>query len=956
MLKTVLNAAIVAAIVGIVAGWLGWKCARDPAINFLPNHHGGKWIRFPTVPDARLHRDASMDATFRRIFELREPSNVGRIRLRAARRAELRINGRLVEFPCPPNWKDLAEIDVASFLVSGPNTIEVRVFNDAAPPALWLELNADHFNLATDQDWEGSFAGSAWRHVTLASTPLLPARGSLLGGGETTLQAIAKSWRVWVAFAAVSLLVAVGTSWIFSRKDNDPNGTDLSVPETAAVVGVFVLLWIVLFWNNALKLPFAVGYDSADHGAYIKYVQDHRALPLPNQGYEMFQPPLYYIVSAAALSVCHLSVSDIHGVILLRGLTMLFGIANFTLVFLSLRLLFPRRIAVQFIGLAIAAFLPMQVYLSHYVTNETLAAALATGTLYLCLRALKTERPSIGLYASLGICAGAALLAKATSLLLFPAAGAALIIHLGQRRQAWLQTLGISALTCVAVCGWHYFRIWRTFGNPIVGNWQAISGFSWWQDPGFHTAADYFRFGQTFIAPLFSGFNGFADGIYSTVWGDGLCGGLSDLFSRTPWNYNLVVSGYLFAITPAFLIVLGAAVAVYRFLRVPSPELILLLGFAATIVFAIIFMTLRVPSYAQIKGFYGLSALVPLTWLAALGFQTLSRCGTFLKFALIALLSFWTLNSYASLWIVKSGSQLIYSAFRSISQNQPDRALSYAQQAVRVDPENAIARFCLAQVLTNRGANDQALDEAARGIALDSSNADCHLLSAILLDKQEEKGKAMVEARLAVEQSPQNPRTHEILLTCALHSRLSDEAIAAGREALAISPFNPETHYRIGLAAAQMADFETAVDQFAYALILDPSAAEVRDKLRLAFTLAKSRPNSQQTLLTMAGSAPDCPVLLNELAWVFATDNNPRMRNASLALYLAERSCDLTQRQQPDALIALAAACAEAGRVSDAADVARAAWSISEKLGDTFNLQRSENLISSFQNNRAYRE
>ena len=34
----------------------------------------------------------------------------------------------------------------------------------------------------------------------------------------------------------------------------------------------------------------------------------------------------------------------------------------------------------------------MHLYLAHYVTNEILAAALATVTLYLCLRLLKSER------------------------------------------------------------------------------------------------------------------------------------------------------------------------------------------------------------------------------------------------------------------------------------------------------------------------------------------------------------------------------------------------------------------------------------------------------------------------------------------------------------------------------------------------------------------------------------
>src|SRR4029077_10496755 len=122
----------------------------------------------------------------------------------------------------------------------------------------------------------------------------------------------------------------------------------------------------------------------------------------------------------------------------------------------------------------------------------------------------------------------------------------------GQRSPVgvWLRTVGITLAVCLTFCGWHYIRIWHRFGRPFVGNWEAASGFSWWQDPGYRTAGDYVRFGQSLIAPLFSSFGGFADGMNSTLWGDALCGGMPDMISRPPWNYDLVVAGYLLALAP----------------------------------------------------------------------------------------------------------------------------------------------------------------------------------------------------------------------------------------------------------------------------------------------------------------------------------------------------------------------------------------------------------------------
>src|SRR5207244_10851011 len=173
------------------------------------------------------------------------------------------------------------------------------------------------------------------------------------------------------------------TNWL-ERLTAKPNGAggEFSRRQLLVLLGLCSIAWLILLSNNAKMLPFHCGYDFKDHVAYIKYIQERKALPLPNEGFEMFQPPLYYALSAGFLSMCGLSVNDDAAVIVLRSLTMIFGIANFIFVFLSLRVLFPGRLALQLIGLLIDAFLPLPPYLSHYTTNDPLAAALATVAIF----------------------------------------------------------------------------------------------------------------------------------------------------------------------------------------------------------------------------------------------------------------------------------------------------------------------------------------------------------------------------------------------------------------------------------------------------------------------------------------------------------------------------------------------------------------------------------------------
>ena len=68
----------------------------------------------------------------------------------------------------------------------------------------------------------------------------------------------------------------------------------------------------------------------------------------------MYQPPLYYLIGAAVLSACKLSVNHPVSVTVLRFLGGFFGIAQFVFVFLSVRLLLPLRAA--FIGLLLQRF------------------------------------------------------------------------------------------------------------------------------------------------------------------------------------------------------------------------------------------------------------------------------------------------------------------------------------------------------------------------------------------------------------------------------------------------------------------------------------------------------------------------------------------------------------------------------------------------------------------------
>ena len=929
------RATVIAVLAGLAVTLLAWIARTDSAFNYLPHFRGAEWILFPTPADSRAHSSPSMDTTFRREFVLPQKPVSAHLSLRAMRRAEVKVNGVSIQLPENRNWKTVFDVRITEQLSEGTNIIEVRVFNQNGPPALWLLLNSDQVTVPTDQSWEVSFAGSSWRNAALASAPKIPRRGNLVAGGENTLDAAKEIWPLWVLLAGIAC--AGIFLWRATIRHLKPTTSE------RIVLLLFCALWLLLFWNNSRLLPFHAGFDVQEHLKYIDYIQKNRSLPLPTEGLEMYQPPLYYLIGAAALSVGKLSINDSQSVLILRLLGGVFGVAQVVLVFLSLRLLLPVRAAV--IGLLLAAFLPMQLYLAHYVTNEILAATLATAALYLCLRLLKREMPRASQFAWLGVALGATMLAKVTALLLLPIVIAAVAAKLHTARVPLAiaaRNLGLLVAICFVVCGWHYARIWMRFGTPLVGNWDVISGFSWWQDPGYHTAVDYYRFGRSLVHPFFSGFSGFADGIYSTLWGDALCGGGSSL--TFAWHQQPLVAGYLLALIPTALILIGLVVATVQFIRRPSSELFLLLGFSALLVLGLVFMTLKIPSYAQAKAFYALSAITPLCFLGALGWETLTHERQRLRFVLGALVAVWALNSLATYWITSSVGQHLYATRALAAHDQIDRANTEAERAVQADPSNAAARGLHALTLSELGQDAEAVKEGERAVELAPMDSAAHLNLAIAAARTDVE-RAMSEARRAIELGSENLSAYRSLMASLVESKRYNEAAAFGPEWLAVTPFDVSAHSSLAGAMAQTGDLSGAARQFGYVMVLQPNSEEALAQVHQILVSLAKMPDGLQRLRDIAANAPDSPRMLDELAWLLATYPDSNVRDGAEAVRLAERACELTNRRDAALVVTLAAAYAETRDFSRAVATGQEALRKAQAIGDPESVKLSENVL-----------
>ena len=538
-----------------------------------------------------------------------------------------------------------------------------------------------------------------------------------------------------------------------------------------------------------------------------------------------------------------------------------------------------------------------------------MAATLVSGSFYLSLRILAqapatglnqaSDSPvlrgkSLGAYAGLGICLGAALLAKATAILVIPVVLAGMIWSRwqitgveapnreglrgvpGNRSPRSLTGMAVMLVACFGVCGWHYWRVWSEFGTPLIGVWDPRTGFSWWQDDGYRTGAYYCRFGVVLTHPWFGSFRSFLDGLYSTLWGDGLLGGSAREVFRPPWDYELMSIGYWLAL-PMSLVVLGGVLqAVTKLVVKPRAEWVMTLGLAFLVMLAMVQFSLKVPYYCNVKAFYGMAGLVPFCAFFALGTDFLLRRGPAGRFLLWTFLGLWCLNSYASFWIRRSSEPaLIFCAENLMQRGHPEEAKRLLGEVLQRNPRSVEARWLRVSALMAGGKLEQAGAEVDPLLVKEFQNADLDLALAGLRFAQHRGNEAVEYANRAVSLAPGNPQAYEVLGNALLSRGKVELAIAQARQGLAEAPANANLHYIVGQGLATQGKWKEAIAHYRLTLDLGRRDAEVRYNLGYALRNQEQLQPAAEEFEEALRIKPELPLAHYHLGCVLLEQKRP---------------------------------------------------------------------------------
>jgi hypothetical protein len=592
---------------------------RQPGHAFLVPSGGAEWIRAARPFDLVARDLAPETVRFRLRFTPPASRAEALLHVQALRAARVFLNERPVgDAPAAgAPWRHAQTFDLAPFLLPGANQLRIDVENDRGPPVLlaW----SPQLEIATHADWEAELDGGRWSRTQAATEERrhaladeFPSAWQGLRGGLPLL------------FAAFAL--GAGASLGQARLAGSRGGAWRLRPAHVRWLVLFALGAIGL--HNLTRLHPDMGFDAPFHYDYIRQIIVLRRVPLASEGWQSFQAPLFYLIAAPPYWLIASLASEPAAKLAMRAFVLVCALGLVEMVHRAARTAFPERDDLQMIAIAAGGFLPMTVYMSHYVSNEPLAALLTAAVVVAAFRLLAAPAPAgrTGLY--LGLLFGLSVLAKVTSLLLLPLL-VAVLLRVAKRQSGSIRAAGAPLLrfgvAAGGVAGWYFARNWIAQGAFYLGGWDPSRGRGWNQDPGYRIPADLLSFGGALDRPIYAAFSGLWDGLYSTFWLDGFLGSSTIAIGAPPWRYPYAVACALLAL-PLTAAAIAGALRACRAPRGPTDE-IALFSSAAVLVYlaAIAALFLSLPVYSTVKSTYTLGLAPCYGVLFASGLDLLPR-------------------------------------------------------------------------------------------------------------------------------------------------------------------------------------------------------------------------------------------------------------------------------------------------------------------------------------------
>jgi 4-amino-4-deoxy-L-arabinose transferase-like glycosyltransferase len=394
---------------------------------------------------------------------------------------------------------------------------------------------------------------------------------------------------------------------------------------------VVVCAWsllLILQFHNSTRYPTHKSFDAPGHIEYLQMLEKNFRVPLANEGWELYQPPLYYALHYWLPS---LKLVQLAGVFWWMTLS--------AIAFATFKTLFKNRLLAAS-GALFVASLPVTIYLTPAIGNEFFSTVLISLSLAIYLNFKKSK--TVFWAVKLGVVLGLSLLAKATAFVVLAAMTLDTILNWFRTKQLkYIKSLFLITIIALSMSGWFYARNFVHFGNPFQSSID-FPQFHIVQEPGYRDLKFFTDLSGFWRLDLFKAhWYSLIPGTYFSFFYDGH-NAIIPVQAYSLAGVLLVAASLPFA----GLIALGIVQSIKNRKKEKANVFIFYL---TLLVAAYIAYNFKLPFYSTVKGAFVASLALPLGYFMLKGLQQLSLTYRQLfivyqfGYALLIIKNFWIL-------------------------------------------------------------------------------------------------------------------------------------------------------------------------------------------------------------------------------------------------------------------------------------------------------------------------
>lgn len=222
----------------------------------------------------------------------------------------------------------------------------------------------------------------------------------------------------------------------------------------------------------------------------------------------------------------------------------------------------------------------------------------------------------------------------------------------------------------------------------------------------------------------------------------------------------------------------------------------------------------------------------------------------------------------------------------------------------------------LAELLKENGEPDAAAEQYVFMLRYKPNDKDLHNNYGVFLMELQRLDEAVEEFNEALRLDPTMSTPHHNIGICLALKKNIDGAIGEFEQALELNPEEHNTRIFLGAALGQKGNLKDAKHEFQQAIEKNPKDADAHATVGYELGELKDTADAIQELQIALELVPNSPAVENNLAWIYATADDPKYRDPAKALALARSA--VTASPQPAFLDTLAEALLLTGRADEA--------------------------------------